>query len=575
MSHQKRNTHLLGFALIVLGLLVINLSLGRLFLRIDLTEEKRFSLSETTINLVEGLDEVLLVKVYLEGDFPSGFRKLQIETQRLLDELRAYNPKIQYQFIDPSDQESETARNEVYQQLQAKGLTPYQLETQEKGGSRMLQVFPGALLSLGDQEIAVNILQAQIGQSPESQMNASIEKLEYTLANAIRKISATAKPRIAFIEGHGELNPRYLADLGRTLSEHYVVERFNLREFAVDSITQQASIAAQLQRLNTFDLAFIPKPTKGFTDLDLYLLDQVIMAGGQSLWALDMVHAEMDSLSEAPEFLAVPVDEKLRLRNSLFRYGIRVNADLVQDLLAAGLNDSREVLPWVYTPMVMPYVNHPITKDLNGIRLEFASSVDTLALPGVKKTILLQSSPRSAAFRSPHVVSLGRWYRPPSADQLNRGPIPLAVLLEGRFPSAFTNRISPKNAQGQNLPLLDTSTTTRMLVIGDGDIAKNQLNVVNPNVPRGLPLQLGFDQFTGVQYGNKEFMLNAFDYLLDGSGLMDLRGRELKIRLLDSSRRDEERSFWILLNTALPLIVLIVFSLMQQWWRKRRYAHSL
>lgn len=575
MSHPKRNTHLLGFGLIVLSLVVINLSLGRLFLRIDLTEEKRFSLSETTIALVKGLDEVLLVKVYLEGDFPPGFQKLQIETQRLLDELRAYNPKIQYQFIDPSDQESETARNEVYQQLQSKGLTPYQLETQEKGGSRMLQVFPGAILSLGDQEIAVNILQAQIGQSPESQMNASVEKLEYTLANAIRKISTTSKPRIAFIEGHGELHPRFLADLGRTLSEHYVVERFNLREFAVDSITQQPSLTAQLQRLNTFDLAFIPKPTKGFTDLDLYLLDQFIMAGGQSLWALDMVQAEMDSLSEAPEFLAVPLDEKLRLRNSLFRYGIRVNADLVQDLLASGINDSREVLPWVYAPMVMPYVNHPITKDLNAIRLEFASSVDTLALPGVKKTILLQTSPRSAAFRSPHLVSLGRLYRPPTAEQLNRGPIPLAVLLEGRFPSAFTNRISPKNAQGQNLPLLDTSVSTRMLVIGDGDIAKNQLNVVNPNVPRGLPLQLGFDQFTGVQYGNKEFMLNAFDYLLDGSGLMDLRGRELKIRLLDSSRRDQERSFWVGLNTVVPLIVLIVFSLLQQWWRKRRYAQSL
>lgn len=573
MSKSKRNKDLLSFGIFGLSIIVLNLLFSGSFWRLDLTEEKRFSLSSTTKELIRSIDDMLLVKVYLEGDFPPGFQKLQLESRRLLDEFRAYNPKIQYQFIDPSEQESDEARNEVYQQLQSKGLTPYQLETNENGGRKLLQVFPGALLSLGEREIAVNILQAQLGQSPESQMNASIEKLEYTLASAIRKISSNSKPRIAFIEGHAELRPRFLADLGRTLSEYYVVDRFNLREFAVDSVTGQASILAQLQRLNTYNLAFIAKPTKGFTDLDLYLLDQFIMAGGKAIWLLDMVHAEMDSLSQESEFLAYPLDEKLNLRNSLFRYGVRVNSDLVQDLLAAGINDSREVLPWVYSPLVMPYVEHPITKDLNGIRLEFASSVDTLELAGVNKTILLQSSPRSAASRSPHMVKLGTLYRPPTAEQLNRGPIPLAVLLEGEFPSAFMNRLSPKGENGQSLPLKEKSNKTQMLVIGDGDIAKNQLNVVNPNAPKGLPLPLGYDQFTGVQYGNKEFMLNAFDYLLDASGLMDLRGRELKIRLLDSSRRQSERSYWIILNTAAPIVILLLFTFLQNFIRRRRYSH--
>lgn len=572
---NKKRRDLLTFTLSTVVIILINWVISGSFVRLDLTEEKRFSLSPATKDLVEGIDDKILIKVYLEGDFPPGFKKLQLETKRLLDELRAYNPDIIYQFIDPSDQPSEEVRNEVYQQLQSKGLTPYQLETSEKSGKRTLQVFPGAILSYGENEIAVNVLQALIGQSPESQMNASIEKLEYTLANAIRKLTASRRPRIAFIEGHKELHPRYLADLGRTLSEHYTVDRFNLREFAVDSITGEPSIQAQLFRLNTYDLAFIAKPMKGFSDLDLYLLDQFIMSGGKTIWALDMVMADMDSLSESSEFLAFPIDERLRLRNSLFRYGVRVNSDLVQDVLASGLNDSREVLPWVYAPLVMPYVEHPITKDLNGIRLEFSSTLDTLQSPGIQKTILLQSSPRSSKFSAPHMVSLGKLYNPPGPEQLNKGPLPLAVLLEGEFPSAFTNRVRPRSNTGQQLSLIDTGQYSQMLVISDGDITKNQLNLVNPSVPKGLPLPLGYDQFTGVQYGNKEFMLNAFDYLLDASGLMDLRGRELKIRLLDTSRRDDERQFWVSLNTAVPLLILLIFSFVYSLIRKRKYSQAI
>jgi ABC-2 type transport system permease protein len=569
---KKKYNDLMALAILLIGILAVNLFVQAFFLRIDLTEEKRFSLSNPTKELLKNLDKRILIKVYLEGNFPPGFEKLQRETKQTLDEFRAYTDKIDYQFIDPSDQVDDKARQEVYQQLESKGLQPFNLEVSENGGSRRLQVFPGAVLSLGEREISLQILQSQMGRSAESQLNASIEKLEYTLASAIKKITQEKRPKIAFIEGHNELKARFIADLGRTLSEHYQVERFNLREFIKDSVTGELSVEQQIRRLNIFDALLIAKPQSAFSDLDRYLIDQFIMKGGTTLWFIDAVQAEMDSLSNRSEFLALPIDERLNLRDMLFKYGVRINADLVQDIVAAGVNDSKQVLPWIYSPLVMPYINHPITKDLNGIRLEFASSIDTIQTPGIKKTILLQSSQYSKKSNAPHLVSLARLYQEPQIEAFQEKGIPLGVLLEGSFESAYKNRVVPKNFNGVTLPLVEKSKPAQMLVISDGDIVKNQLNIVNPQLPKGLPLTTGYDQFTGMQYGNKDFLLNAFDYLLDESGLMELRGRELKIRLLDSQRVKSERSFWIGLNAALPIGIILLFAFFQIQMRKRRFA---
>jgi len=569
---KKKYNDLMALAILLIGILAVNLFVQAFFLRIDLTEEKRFSLSNPTKELLKNLDKRILIKVYLEGNFPPGFEKLQRETKQTLDEFRAYTDKIDYQFIDPSDQVDDKARQEVYQQLESKGLQPFNLEVSENGGSRRLQVFPGAVLSLGEREISLQILQSQMGRSAESQLNASIEKLEYTLASAIKKITQEKRPKIAFIEGHNELKARFIADLGRTLSEHYQLERFNLREFIKDSVTGEISVEQQIRRLNIFDALLIAKPQSAFSDLDRYLIDQFIMKGGTTLWFIDAVQAEMDSLSNRSEFLAFPIDERLNLRDMLFKYGVRINADLVQDIVAAGVNDSKQVLPWIYSPLVMPYINHPITKDLNGIRLEFASSIDTIQTPGIKKTILLQSSQYSKKSNAPHLVSLARLYQEPQIEAFQEKGIPLGVLLEGSFESAYKNRVVPKNFNGVTLPLVEKSKPAQMLVISDGDIVKNQLNIVNPQLPKGLPLTTGYDQFTGMQYGNKDFLLNAFDYLLDESGLMELRGRELKIRLLDSQRVKSERSFWIGLNAALPIGIILLFAFFQIQMRKRRFA---
>jgi len=332
------------------------------------------------------------------------------------------------------------------------------------------------------------------------------------------------------------------------------------------------SVADQLRRINRFDALIIAKPQKPFSNLDKYLLDQFIMGGGKVLWLLDAVHAEMDSLSKSPQFISFPIIDRLKLDDMLFRYGVRINTNLVQDMVAAGVSDQKNVYPWVYFPIVMPQVKHPITKDLNAIKLEFASTVDTIIAKGVKKTFLLRSSPYSNSVGTPHMVNLGTLYNEQDEKRFTQKFLPLAVLLEGEFESVFKNRILPRDDGNESLPLKEKSSPTQMLVVGDGDIIKNQLNVVNPNMPRGTPLPLGFDQYTGTQYGNKNFLMNTIDYMLDETGLISIRSRELKIRLLDFNRLKDNKLVWQLLNTLLPIGTIIIFGLLFNYFRRRKYA---
>jgi len=559
---------------ILVGIVILINVIGSLkFFRLDLTSEKRYSLSDATVNLLESFDDIVYVKIYLEGDFPAGFQRLQREVRQMLDEFRAYNRKIEYEFINPNGAEDEKINQELSQQLQFKGLRPYRLQINEQGGDRVLNIFPGAVMSYGDKEAAVPLLVDQLAASAENQINASVQNLEYALANGIKQLVLDNKPLVGFLEGHGELPPlTYMADFARTLSENYNINRFNIRKFRSDSTGEQLSVADQLRRLNRFDALIVAKPKKAFNDLDKYLLDQFVMNGGRVLWLLDAVHAEMDSLSQSAQFLSFPIIDRLRLDDMLFRYGARINTNLIQDMVSAGVSDQKNIYPWVYFPMVMPQVKHPITKDLNAIKLEFASTVDTIIAKGVKKTFLLRSSPYSKTVGTPHMVSLGTLYNKQDESRFTQRQLPLAVLLEGEFESVFKNRILPKENGEETLPLKEKSSPTQMLVVGDGDIVKNQLNVVNTNMPRGTPLPLGFDQYTGTQYGNKDFLMNTIDYMLDESGLISIRSRELKIRLLDYNRLKQSRLRWQLLNTLVPIGTIVIFGLIFNYLRRRRYA---
>jgi ABC-2 type transport system permease protein len=572
MRRGNSNKPARDWAVLAAVVLAVNVASQWGHFRWDLTAEKRYSLGKSTLALLEQVEEPLLFTVYLEGDLPTGFQRLKRETLQMLNEFRAENRLVQFRLVDPSESEDERDRAEVYQQLRTKGLGAVQVEIKEKNGVRNVELFPGAVASYGDKETVVLLLTEQFAVAPEAQINASVQNLEYALANSLRQLVLQDRPRVALLEGHGELPRPKSASLEYELSKNYAVERFNLREFVVDSTTQQLSLVQQQLRLNTFQLVVINKPTQPFSDLDKWLLDQYVMSGGKVIWAVDAVHAEIDSLSRAPEFLAYPQWDAMRLSDQLFGYGVRVNTSLVQDLVAGGVNDRRAVHRWVYFPLLMAQTKHPISKDLNAVRVEFGTSLDTVAVPGVKKTVLLQSSPYAKRQATPSVVSLRTLYEEPAEATFQDRLLPMAVLLEGKFPSVFKNRIAPKNEAGKLIPLLSESKPTQMVVVADGDLAKNQLNVVNPNLARGIPLPMGYDQYTDMQYGNANFVLNTVDYLLDSQGLIGVRSREVKLRLLDAQRVTREGSFWKTLNTVLPLALVALGGFLFRLNRKRRYS---
>ncbi len=569
---SRRSKDFIRFVLVVAIVILVNIIGSLKFFRLDLTAESRYSLSDATKNLLESFDEILYVKIYLEGDFPAGFQRLQRESKQMLDEFRAYNPRIEYEFINPNEGEDVEINDDIKEQLQFKGLKPYQLQINDKGGTSTTDVFPGAIMSYGDKEIPVLLLLDQMGVSPESQINSSIQTLEFTLANAIRGLVVQARPTVGFLQGHDELEPRFVADFARTLYENYDVDKFDIRKYKSDSTGEELSILGQQRRINRFDALIVAKPKKPFSDLDKYLIDQYVMNGGKVIWLVDAVHAEMDSLTKRAQFLAYPIIDQLRISDMLFKYGARINTNIVQDAIAGGVSDRKSINKWVYFPLIMPQVKHPITKDLNAIQLNFASTVDTIMAKGIKKTILLKTSPYSTFSPSPHMVNLGKLYNEPPQSYFNKQNLPVGVLLEGNFESAFKNRIAPKENTGEEIKIKEKGDFTQMLVIGDGDIIRNQLSVVDPNIPKGTPLPLGYDQYTGQQYGNRDLLLNAVDYMLDDSGLISIRSRELKLRLLNPQKIKTEKGFWKLLNTIVPVLLIVIMGVVLTFLRKRKYA---
>lgn len=570
-DRSSRRADFIQFILITVVVILINVAGSFSFSRIDLTAEKRYSLRQVTLDLLDRIEDPLLFRVYLDGeDFPSDLQRLERESKLMLDEFRAHNGLIEYEFINPNEGENS---EELRQLLESRGLAPTIVDINRKDGRSQMEIYPGAIAAYQDRETPINLLQNQVGMSPQTQVNNSVQDLEYTLASALRRLIITEKPLIGFTEGHGELGRRHVTSIAAQLAGTYSLDRFNLREFKQDTLTGEVSLLDQLRRMNRFDLLVVAKPEKPFNDLDKFLMDQYIMNGGKVMWLIDPVAADMDSLSRASEFMALPQMDRLNLSDQLFRYGVRINTNLLQDYVCAGVNDSREIRQWPYFPVIMPRVdNHPITKDLNAIKLEFASTIDTIIAPGVKKTPLLVSSEHSKVQEVPGIVSLRTLYSEPYPEQFNRKYLFTAVLLEGTFESIYKNRLAPASLEAQDIELKNESRWTQQLVISDGDLIRNQLNLVDPSIERGRPLKLGYDQFTGIQFGNGDFLLNAVDYMLDDSGLIDVRSRELRIRLLNNAEIESSRIFWMALNTITPVLFIVLFGIGNFFLRKRKYA---
>jgi len=555
----KQNLKTLGITIFIL--VVLNV-LGTLFFhRFDLTKDKRYTLSPTSLGIVKQVQNPLSIKIYMAGDLPADFRRLQQETKQLLEEFQAYNNNIVFEFVDPLENEEES--EELTKSLFQKGLTPVNITVDDKGKQSQAMVFPWAVAVYNNKEVNIPLLKNIMGSSTTQKVIGSIQHLEYSIADAINKVTKNKQKKVAIIKGNGELNEIHVAKMLMQIRESYFIGPFTL-----DSVAKDPN--GTLNALKKYDLAIISKPTEKFSDEEKEVLDQFIMNGGKTIWLIDQVAADMDSLyNDMGATLAYPRD--LNLNDMFFKYGFRINPDLIKDeqgspiKLATGEQGSAtqyQDFIWKFAPQVYPTSTHPIVKNLGGIKFDFANPIDTLK-NGIKKTVLLQSSQYSKTIGSPVEVNLNMvTEKTTPQDYLNKGNKPLAVLLEGSFHSAFENRI---------LPFKDNSFTAqgkpnKMIVIADGDIARNQLD------KNMMPVELGYDQRTGQLYDNKDFIMNCINYLLDDTGLINIRSKDVELPLLDKEKVYESYTKTQFITIGVPILILTVFGLVFTFVRKRKYS---
>ena len=567
-SRSNRSQSLVRITLLLAILIVINVLASFVYTRFDLTRERRYSLAPGTKELLTGLKDVVYIKVYLEGDFPPGFQKLQGSVKDMLAEMRRLaGGNLEFEFVNPADQPTELATNQLYEQLYKLGLQPTDLQNRTADGMARKVIWPGAVVYYRTKEVASNfLLGAGAGGSPMEIINASEEALEYTLANAIKKATSLYKPRIAFTDGHGELDGVATSDIARALSEFYTLQRYDVK--SIEAIPQD------------IDLLVIAKPTQKLTDWSKYKIDNFIMRGGKVLWLLDGVGAAMDSMKTDNFFMAMP--NQLGLDDMLFKYGVRINSDLIQDVKASripivygtlGGQPQQKLFPWFYFPLISGETQHPIVRNLDPIAFQFVSSIDVVDAPGVDKSILLRSSNLSRKLMAPVRVNLQLATEQSKEEQFNKPNQNVAVLLEGQFPSFFKNRYLNEFAQkaidSLGMSQKEVSVKTKMIVISDGDVIRNH---VRKNSQEIYPL--GFDRYTNQMYGNKVFLMNAIDYLLDDAGLINVRSKQITLRMLDGKKVSEQRSRWQALNLGLPVVLLLIFGFGRNQWRKRKYARK-
>lgn len=555
--NSKRMGDLLLLANGLVLLVLLNVLASKYFFRLDLTEEKRFSIKDQTKEILSDLDDKVYIEVYLEGELNASFRRLQKSIRETLEEFRIYSDdKVQFVFTDPSTAMSQKARNEFIQELMQKGISPTNVVDAKDGQVSNKLIVPGALISYGGFEKGVNLLKGTQTGTSDEKINSSIENLEYELANAIYTMTNNDRKRIGFVTGHGELDSLEIASLNNALLELYNVVKVDM---------------SRKKTLDKYDALIIAKPTKPYSESDKYKLDQYIMQGGKVLFLVDKLEVSMDSVSQEG-YLAFPYN--INLDDQLFKYGIRLNLDLVQDALAGkypvitgevGGQPQYQLMTWPFFPLINRYADHAVTRNLDAVVTRFISTVDTVKAVGIKKTPLLFTSELSRNLTAPVPVNINDIQKNLKKEDFNRSYLPVGYLLEGKFTSLYKNRFLPADADKNSFKELGDDS--KLIVIADGDLARNDIN------PRtGQPQQLGFDPFERYTYANQQLLMNAVNYLANEDGLIATRTKEVKIRPLDKEKIRTERTKWQLINLALPLILLIVYGVVRSILRKRKYA---
>ncbi len=591
-SVKTKDLSILAISLI--SLVIINIISSKLFWRFDLTEEKRYTLSDQTISILENLEEEVTVTVYLEGDLNAGFVRLKKETQEMLDEFKAYAPgNLFYEFVDPYTLNKDP--NKVFSQLAEKGLHPTNVVINTESGEQNQYLYPGAIVYYKNKTLPVQLLKSERQLHPEVALNKSIEAIEFEFSNTLRKLISEGRPKIAFSDGHGEYNNFQLWDVAtgnsdftdlsnnwaKGLSEYYQV--FHVTG---DTLTKKRTI--ELNRVNIledstgfidahaldgYDALIMAGPNKPFTDMEVLMIDQFIMKGGRVLFCMDGNDAHMDSLETGRTASAYPYNTKLH--DLLFKYGARINSDIVQDINCGpvpvfdgyeGTQPRFQRYPWVYDPLIISQDQHLINTNLDPLKMNFASSIDTIPVPGIKKTVVLQTSPNTHILRTPARISLKTAVRQPRADQFKKGMLSVGVLLEGEFESAWKNRMAGQKFEGSE-QFVAKSKPTKLLVISDDEFIKNEVTAEKQ------PYPLSVNKFYGdIYYDNKKFLLNAMNYLMDDTDLIPMRSRKIELRLLDKKEAKEDKEFWQLINLIGPLLIMVLIGFPLVLIRKIKYT---
>lgn len=578
MKNERKNlkkNQLTAFGITLIVIIVVNIIASFVYTRFDLTSEKRYTLSDTSKEILKNLDDYVYFRVYLEGDFPAGFKKLRKETKEMLDEFRAYSKFVDYEFINPSESNDAAERNETYKLLYQSGLNPTEISMQTKAGAQQLIIWPCALISYQEKEKPLDLLDTHIGESSNQVLNNSAQNLEYKFISSIKELTQEKKPSIAFIEGHGELNENEVYDITRSLQKKYNVQRISLNEqvTALNKRTETGDSSIVIS--SNYDAIVIAKPTKSFSEKDKFIIDQYVMHGGKILWLIDPVMATMDSLQMAESTIGNALN--VNLDDMFFKYGLRLNNNLLLDLNSAkialrtgqmGGQAQIEYFNWYYFPLLNAGSNNSIVKNINPVKADFVSSIDpVISNSDVQKIPLLKTSNYTNISNAPAYITLAMLRQAPDRRMFTQKSQNVAYLLNGEFESLYANRMTNGIMESKEIAFKSISKPTSMIIVADGDIIRNQFHI-----PKGYPLPLGFDQYTQITYGNKEFIENAISYLVDGEGLIGVRSRELKIRLLDMNKVNNDALLWQIVNVVLPSAVMVVLGFILAFIRKRKFA---
>lgn len=554
----KANLSVLG---VILLLIIVSTFF---FFRIDLTSDKRYSISNQTKTLMKSVNKPMSVTVYLTGDLNPGFLHLKKATTEMLDELNIYSRKsINIHFVNPSEASSNEERENNYLKMEQKGMSATSVYDKDKEGKAIQKIiYPWLEIAYNGKTKTVLLLKNLGGLSGDENLNISIENLEFQITDAIRQLVSTQVSKIAFIEGHGELSEIETYEISKALSKYFQIDR--------GIIGTDASI------LDQYKAVIIAKPMATFSEKDKFVIDQYIMHGGRVLWLVDGVRVSQESFSTLGQSPALALD--LNLNDILFRYGVRINPVLLEDVQCTyvpmnvapkGEKVHFEPMPWVLSPLLLTSNEHVITRNIPPVKAPFSSMVEMVGeFKNLKRSFLIATSNNTHVLETPANISLAQMPDLKNNTYFNMAYIPVGVVLEGQFPSVFANRMVPTEITNAP-PIQQQSVFTRQIIIANGEIARNEVERKGDSIQT---IPLGFDRFMNQQFGNKEFITNAVLFLTDQDGWMNLRNRTFELRLLNKKAAIDERVKWQIINVVLPIVLLLIIGIVYQFLRKRKYA---